>query len=179
MPSKTPASEVGLSTRFWMRTQAIDPRSNDCMNWCGTTLPTGYGQLTDEHGQTWYAHRCSWYLINGPIPAGMIIRHRCHNPTCVRPSHLVLGTHQQNADDKRAAGRTRVIDPPNEMEAAAIRYLAASDRWSQGQIARLVLGDGAAQPAVNKIVQGLTYRDAPGPVTKKGRGVRPKNRRHP
>ena len=178
MPKKTPPSEVSLTTRFWMRVGAIDPRSDDCMEWQGHRLPTGYGMLHGPDGEHLYSHRVSFSLIHGPIPDGMVVRHRCDNPSCVRPSHLELGTHADNAADKAASGRTQVIEPPNEHEVAAIRHLVASDRWSQGDCARLVLGDGAAQPMVNRLVQGKTRKNDPGPLTRKGRGKQPNRRPH-
>ena len=175
---KTPPAEVSLMTRFWLRTAFVDPRSDDCMTWMGTTLPTGYGQLTGPDGQVLYAHRVGYALIHGPIPDGMVVRHLCHNPSCVRPSHLEIGTQSDNANDKVAAGRTRVIDPANDHEVSAIRHLIASGRWSQGDAARLILGDGAAQPTVNRMVTGKSRKSAPGPITRKGRGVPPRRRPH-
>lgn len=43
---------------------------------------------------------------NGMIPAGLLLRHICDNPGCINPNHLVLGTHQENMNDKTNRGRT-------------------------------------------------------------------------
>jgi len=175
---RTPPSEVSLTTRFWMRAGAVDPRSGDCMIWQGSTLSSGYGQLHGPDGTLLYAHRVSWSLINGDIPKGAVIRHRCNNPSCVRPSHLLLGSHADNAADKIASGRTKVVEPPCDHEAAAIRHLVASGRWSTGDCARFILGNGAAQPMVTRLVTGQTRKDAPGPITRKGQGKHPNRRPH-
>jgi len=45
------------------------------------------------------AHRVSYELANGPIPAGMVIDHACHRPSCVRPSHLRAVTQKQNLEN--------------------------------------------------------------------------------
>ncbi|MEK6281852.1 MAG: HNH endonuclease signature motif containing protein [Acidobacteriota bacterium] len=51
-----------------------------------------------------HAHRVSWEMANG-APGDLCVLHRCDNPPCVRPDHLFLGTHLDNARDKTAKGR--------------------------------------------------------------------------
>ena len=50
-----------------------------------------------------YAHRIA-YCEAKQIPveyiADSVIRHTCDNPRCINPQHLLLGTHQDNMDDK-------------------------------------------------------------------------------
>jgi hypothetical protein len=53
------------------------------------------------------AHRVSYELANGPIPAGLCVLHHCDNRPCIRPSHLFLGTRRDNALDKTLKGRVR------------------------------------------------------------------------
>jgi hypothetical protein len=51
-------------------------------------------------------HRVAWEQAWGlTIPAGMIVRHSCDSPGCVNPLHLMIGTYQDNMDDKMARGR--------------------------------------------------------------------------
>jgi len=51
------------------------------------------------------AHRVSYIIHKGPIPDDLQIRHICHNKRCVNPNHLIIGTHQDNMDDRSNADR--------------------------------------------------------------------------
>jgi len=57
--------------------------TNGCWLWMEKRTREGYGRWGAE-----FAHRLSYVLHKGPIPAGMQIDHLCFNPSCVRPSHL-------------------------------------------------------------------------------------------
>lgn len=71
-------------------------REGDCIVWTGATDPGGYGCIRVE-GTLKKAHRYAWELVNGPIPEGARLDHRCWNKRCVNVSHLRLATASQNA----------------------------------------------------------------------------------
>lgn len=85
---------------FWER---VD-QGPDCWTWRGYLNPQGYGSLQYQ-GRRMLAHRLSYELAVGPIPAGMLVCHSCDNPPCVRPAHLWLGTIADNLRDAGAKGR--------------------------------------------------------------------------
>lgn len=66
----------------------------------------GYGMFTKNKGERpWGAHRLSWEITHGAVPAGLQVLHRCDMPCCVNPDHLFLGTNQDNMTDKCRKGR--------------------------------------------------------------------------
>ena len=71
---------------------------NGCWNWIGATTK-GYGHL-GINGKFYLAHRLMWEQVNGKIPEGLWVLHKCDNRKCINPDHLFLGTNQDNVDDR-------------------------------------------------------------------------------
>ena len=93
--------------KFW---QKVD-KSGDCWLWTASTRGNGYGQATVAPGKQGYAHRFSYEITNGPIPAGFVIDHKCHNVLCVKPGHLQAvsqGENQQNQSGAHSDSSTGI-----------------------------------------------------------------------
>lgn len=53
------------------------------------------------------AHRYSYKVHKGEIPAGLEIDHTCQNKLCVNPDHLEAVTHQENCRRRPKSGPSR------------------------------------------------------------------------
>jgi hypothetical protein len=113
----------------------------------------GYGVYHEER-----AHRFAYRKTKGPIPTGMLVRHRCGNKLCVNPAHLAVGTDADNAADGKLLRETPrgtkngqaqinerqaryIIDNPEELSGselgrrlglsrAAISLIRKGKRWA-------------------------------------------------
>jgi len=86
---------------FWVKVK----KTNDCWQWTGTKDRDGYGRFRIPGKGLRGSHRIAWSLVNGTIPIGLCVLHKCDNPSCVNPDHLFLGTQQDNIKDMVAKGR--------------------------------------------------------------------------
>jgi hypothetical protein len=89
-------TRVETWARFW-RKVSFGP---GCWEWQGWRDQDGYGQFDKMR-----THRVAWLAVHQDAPP--VVRHTCDNPPCVRPSHLLGGTTQDNVDDKMQRGRWR------------------------------------------------------------------------
>jgi hypothetical protein len=55
----------------------------------------GYGRMKVADSM-YRAHRISYTLANGPIPAGLVLDHLCRDSSCVTPAHLEAVTNKEN-----------------------------------------------------------------------------------
>lgn len=90
--------DIMTQARFWNKVDIV-PESNSqaCWLWTGGTLPNGYGVASIGESKTMLAHRFAASLSNDITDK--VVLHKCDNPLCVRPDHLIVGTQQDNISD--------------------------------------------------------------------------------
>lgn len=76
-----------------------------CWIWTALKDGDGYGRSISILGET-RANRIAYVLKHGKIPSKKIVRHRCDNPVCVRPTHLYTGSQRDNVNDRVIRGRS-------------------------------------------------------------------------
>lgn len=87
--------------------QNVEPEPNTgCWLWSGGESAHGYGCFSfGRAGRSKLAHRASYEMFIGEIPAGLHVCHSCDTPACVNPDHLWPGTDRDNVRDMMAKGR--------------------------------------------------------------------------
>lgn len=79
--------------------RSIPEPNTGCWLWLRCVDPNGYGRTPK------LAHRISYEAFVGPIQSGMQLHHRCSQPGCVNPDHLVAVTASEHLKMEFASGK--------------------------------------------------------------------------
>jgi hypothetical protein len=132
---------------FWAKVR----KGPGCWEYEGLRKDGRYGYFGGK-----YAHRVAFELTHGPIPPGLLVRHKCDNKPCVRPDHLELGTNEDNMADAKerkrfTEGHYRVTNPKLSPEIVRqIRALAAAGRSNKDLASRFGVGHSAIWEIVTR-----------------------------
>jgi hypothetical protein len=156
-------SRTPITKRFWPK---VD-QSGECWLWTGKRTHDGYGQIRvgsadESHAM---AHRVAYEIENGEIPAGMLVLHRCDNPSCVRPSHLFLGTCSDNVQDaiskhRMAVGAANPRAKLRDLDVVVIRHRYRFDRGVRRAATLKLLAQQfrVSKDSIWDIVSGRTWK---------------------
>jgi HNH endonuclease len=111
MGKRGPA-QAPRAVRFWSRVDSTSAAG--CWPWTGQLhVRVPYGVFYDDDARYRRAHRIAYELANDVVlTPEQVVRHRCDNPPCCRPDHLLVGSQADNLVDMR--DRCRDVPPPVE-----------------------------------------------------------------
>jgi len=150
---------VSVTALFWAKVDTTD--ISGCWIWTAGKNSKGYGNFWANNKEI-KAHRFSWELHYGKIPKGQFVCHHCDNPSCIRPSHLFVGSNQDNMNDMIAKerspqglkGEKHPLSKLTEQEVLIIRSLGKR-KISQMQIAAQF---GVHQGLISNILLRKTWK---------------------
>lgn len=117
----------------------------------------GYGKFTIEQ-TTCLAHRVSYQLYVGPIPPKALVRHSCDNPRRVNPEHLLLGTDQSNADDRKQRQRSALGEKSKTNKLTPDQVRLIREGLVQGQLGKdLAKQFGVSPQCISDIKRGQRW----------------------
>lgn len=138
-------------------------RTPTCWLWTGSTGRDGYGQLmvgAGWHRRPLSAPRLALLLDGRPVPRGLVTRHLCHNPACVRPSHLTFGTQAENVADSVRDQRYGRGEASHSARLRAQEVIAIR-RSPDAPLAALAETYGVSVGAIWNARHGKTWRHLP------------------
>jgi len=171
---------------FWIKVNKNGPlpdqsnphyaRLDKCWIWTASKSG-GYGTFWFQK-KVRKAHRVSWEIHKGSIPKDLRVLHQCDEPSCVNPSHLWLGTQEDNIHDMDRKGRGRKTTGENhwtylypekvakgsnhpisrlsDRDISNIRQLYSTGKWTQCRLAyRFGL---KSQTSISRIVTRQGYK---------------------
>lgn len=137
---------------FWSR--VAGSTTFQCWPWRGQKNEGGYGRFRGH-----MAHRLAYEIVNGPIPDGAIIRHRCDNPECCNPVHLEPGSNADNTHDAIERGRFAKGSRTRKSNLTEddVRYIRENrDGRKQIELARMF---GVTPSTISYIRSGRSWKD--------------------
>ena len=145
--------EEKLIRRGW------DVTESGCWEVRGGKHPAGYGKVSHNNVTT-STHRLAYEAWVGPIPEGLLIRHRCDNPPCINPDHLETGTLQDNARDMAERGRASRLygedSPSAKLNWSLVREIRGLEKMTLKAMSELY---GVSPVCIRNVRLGLTWKE--------------------
>jgi hypothetical protein len=125
---------IDAHARFWEKVDA-DP-ADGCWLWTGRRNVGGYGVTSYNFAgrNHWLAHRLSYSLAAGPIPAGMVLDHLCRVRHCVNPDHLDPCTAVENSRRTARFGGRPKKRPEDRYVTPARSFRPPPELWERVKI---------------------------------------------
>lgn len=149
--------------RYWIKVDKNGPIIREELGQCHIWTAGcrhGYGEFRLDRTTVAQAHILAYIIEYGDVIGDLFVLHKCDNKPCVRPTHLFLGTDQDNATDKANKGRSyRAI---GDLNGCAVLTWEKVDemrslypKYTQVQLAAMF---GIKQPQVSEIIRNVSWR---------------------
>ena len=130
---------------------------DSCREWQGHKRADGYGLVWVAKVGRRYAHRVAYCKAHGlklEEIKGLVVRHRCDNPSCVNPEHLEIGAQADNIADAVSRGRNakRVVHGRAKLTESEISAIREEYTGFKGQQVMLAAKYNVSQPMISYIV---------------------------
>lgn len=151
---------ISAEERFWMKVDKNGPVQSNmktrCWVWTAAKYFDGYGVFSPKDGDPVRAHRYSWEINKGSIPAGKKILHKCDNPAYIRPGHLFLGTVRSNAIDMVRKGRS----PIAKLTVSIVRRVRSLYDHGKATIPELAKSCGVSHETMRCVIRRKSWKHA-------------------
>ena len=119
--------------------------------------------VTTKKGKFMRMNRYIFEKEYGSILPGMIIRHSCDNPTCINPSHLLLGTIEENIQDRVQRNRTARGEKANKSHLTDERVRSIYLDTTRS-ISKIASEEGVSEITVKRIIYGMLWTHVTQPL---------------
>lgn len=140
---------------------------SECIEHNQKGIGLGYGSMSHK-GRTRPMHRIAYCFARGvPIEyiEGAVVRHTCDIARCINPQHLLLGTAQDNVDDRVVRGRCNKGEnrPQSVLTQATVTYIRKVYKprcrvHGQHALARKF---SVNQRTIYDVLHSITWQDKP------------------
>lgn len=129
--------------RFWQHVEMdTHSASQKCWIWTGAQNGRGYGVASVGAGETMLAHRAVAHFRGDTLTKDTVVMHRCDNPLCVRPDHLITSDQTNNMLDMNQKGRnSRAKLTPEIVRDIRTRRISRKEFAQQYSISEYTVGD--------------------------------------
>ena len=151
--------QLTFNVRFWRRVK----KTKRCWLWTGAKYNSGYGFMRISPYISTRSHRVAWQISHGKIPNKMLVLHKCDVPSCVRPSHLFLGSDADNHRDamlklRHSHGESHGMVRLTEQDVLKIRKLYSGVR---GDMERLAKQFNVSSVNIHCIIRKKSWKHLP------------------
>ena len=135
--------------RFWSHVDKSGG-GGSCWSWLKGLSERGYGMFMTCSRRSVRAHRFSYELEYGTIPAGMYVLHSCDNRRCVNPRHLTVGDQAENM--AQASARHRANNSRGAVSIDVIRAVRRAEGAHREIAQRFSISPASVSRIRNRVV---------------------------